>query len=114
MSSKYFIGCLLLLASCSPKSLDDLRVESDAEVKKIVAEMRRVDTKEELLKKAPLLKKRFTKLGMLLESARKLGHHPVPPTEASEALFIEMARLYEIPGAREIIEEAESDAIRRL
>lgn len=104
------------LAGCSPTTLEDLRLEGEAETKKLTKELRAIETKEQLQKAKPKVKKRFDRIADVLIQVRKLplDETSFEPTEAGEALFVEMARLYEIPGGREILESAQNDAVRRL
>ena len=103
------------LTGCSPATLDDLRCQGEAETGKLAAELRGIETKEELQKNLPRLKKRFNRISDLLVEVRKFPNPAqAEPTMASEELFVELARIYEIPGAREMIEKSQSEAILRL
>ena len=106
---------LLFLCSCSPATLADLRCQGEAETRRLAKELRGIESVEELQRALPKLKKRFNRIADLLQEARKF---PLPsegePTEASEELFIELARLYELPGGREWVEKAEEEAMARL
>lgn len=111
---KCFILSLFSLISCSPVSLEDLRLEGEAETKKLAAELRAIETREQLQRVKPKLRKRFNRIADLLIQVREFAGEPAEPTEASEALFAEMARLYEIPGCREMIESTQNEAVHRL
>lgn len=105
-------GCLV---GCSPATLEDLRCQGEAETRRLAKELQGIETKEDLQKALPRIKKRFNRIADLLIEVRKFPNPaPLEPTEASEALFIELARLYEIPGMREAIEGAEEEAVQRL
>ncbi len=104
----------LFLCSCSPSSLEDLRYEGESQTKKLALELRAVESKEDLQKTLPKLKKRFNKIAELLVEARSFSKGESEPSFASEQLFAEMARLYEMPGGRELIESAQMEAIQRL
>src|SRR3990167_576159 len=131
---------LLLLAACSPTSLKDLRMEGEAETKKLALELRKIETKESLIRASPKLKKRFNRIADLLIQTHEFeellperkefprsgkdrdcvelpvqkGEILKEPSLASEELFIELARLYEIPGAKEIVEGAQKEAVAKL
>ncbi len=105
---------LICLVSCGPASLADLRYEGEAQTQKLADELRAVETREELEKAIPKLKKRFNKIGELLVQARAFSAEETEPSFASEQLFAELARLYEMPGGRELIESAQREAIHRL
>ncbi len=104
----------LLLASCSPSSIDDLRCEGEAETRKLAILLKTIDTKEELVRALPRIKKRYNKLADLLLLARNFQEKGGESSLASEELFAELARLYEMPGGKELIESAQSEAIRKL
>ena len=111
---KYLIA-LTLLVGCAPATLDDLRCQGEAETRKLVLELRAIETKEELQKAIPRLKKRFVKLADLLIDARAFPNEgALEPTAISEELFLELARLYEMPGGRELIESSQREAVRQL
>lgn len=104
----------LFLVSCGPSTLADLRDEGEVQTRKLALELRAIDTKEDLQRAIPRLKKRFNKIADLLLEARNFSKEESEPSYASEELFVELARLYEMQGGRELIEGAQMDAIRRL
>lgn len=104
----------LFLASCGPATLADLRYEGEAQTKKLAEELRAIETKEELQKAVPVLRKRFNKIADILIEARGFQKEEAEPSLASEQLFAELARLYEIPGGREWIESAQLEAVQKL
>jgi hypothetical protein len=104
----------LFLVSCGASTLSDLRLEAEGEVKKLAAELREIEEKEELQKAVPRLKKRFLRIGELLVAAREFPKEEGLPTYGSEELFLELARLYEMPGARELIEFSQMEAVEML
>jgi hypothetical protein len=105
---------LLLLIGCSPSTLADLRCEGEAQTKKLAQELRQIENKDDLQRALPRLKKRFTKIADLIVEVRKYPPEASEPSAASEELFAELARLYEMPGGRELIEVAQREAIHRL
>lgn len=104
----------LSLCSCGPSSFADLRYEGEAQTRKLAEELRTIETKEDLQKAVPKLRKRFNKIGDLLIEARGFSKEEMEPSFASEQLFAELARLYEMPGGRELIESAQGEAIQKL
>lgn len=105
---------LLFLASCGPSTLADLRCEGEAQTKKLAQELSLIETKEDLQKALPKLRKRFNKMADLLIQARAFPKEEGDPSFASEQLFAGLARLYEMPGGRELIESAQSEAVQKL
>ena len=85
-------------------------------MKKLTIELRKISSKEDVEKASKRLKGRFNRIAALLIATR---HMPKPdigtfPTHAGDELFVELARIYEIPGAREAIEATQCEAVRRL
>lgn len=107
---------LLLLASCGPTSVEDLRAEGESEVTKLTQLLRDVETKEDLQRKLPKIKKRYNNIAELVLQVKAIPDIPLDPepSAAGDELFGELARLYEMPGCRELIESAQGDAIHEL
>ena len=102
---------ILFLSGCAPTSLEDLRCQADAEMKGLLGELRRIETKEDLQKSAKRLKKYFYHIASLLVEARKFSNIESEAAPVGEELFAEFARIYEIPGAREAIELLQAEAV---
>ena len=86
------------------------------ETRKLAIFLHEIDTKEDLQKGLPELKKRFNHFAELIVRVRKLQpkEKKQEPSAASDQLFAELARLYEMPGCRDLIEEAQGEAVRWL
>jgi hypothetical protein len=86
-------------------------------MKKLATELRKLESNEDVQKASKRLKRHFNQIADLLIETRKF---PLPSGEslemsaAGEELFAELARIYEIPGARALIETAQSEAVYRL
>lgn len=104
----------LFLTSCGRATLSDLRYEGEAQTRKLADELRVIETKEELQKAVPMLRKRFNKIADILIEAKSFQKEEREPSFASEELFAELARLYEMPGGREFIENAQLEAVHKL
>jgi len=104
----------IFLVGCGPATLCDLRIEGEAETKRLAAELSQIENRDDLQKAIPRIKKRFNKMADLLIEAREFPQEECLPSFASEQLFAELARLYEIPGGRELIESAQMEAVLRL
>ena len=79
--------------------------------------MRKIETNEDVQKSSKRLKKHFNRIADLLIETRKFSipnDEALETAAAGEALFAELARIYEIPGARAAIEAAQSEAVHRL
>src|SRR3990167_2773089 len=104
----------LFLIGCSPTTLNDLRSEAETEIKKLTIELRKMESKEDIQKGSKRLKKRFNRISDLLVKTRGIPRSVQPPLLVGEELFAELARLYEIPGGREVIEATQRGAVRKL
>lgn len=102
------------LASCAPSSLEDLRAEGRAQTRLLAADLRKIETKEDLQKAVPRLRERFNQIADLLIEAKKYSCSKNEPSPESDALFAEIARIYEMPGGREEIELAQAQAGQKL
>jgi hypothetical protein len=117
---KYLIFALLLLAACSPNSLEEYEREGQGICRRIVRELSAVHTREDLQQHSPALKEHFNALIDLMIAARK---HQDDTGEdlfkrvgniASESLRNELIRVDAIEGAREILESCQHDSLQRL
>ncbi|MBI5273400.1 MAG: hypothetical protein HY861_05400 [Chlamydiia bacterium] len=104
----------LLLTGCAPVTFDDLCCEGESEMKKLTAELCLIETPEDVHKASKRLKRRFDRLAQILIATRKFQGQVAESTAVGEALFVEMARIYEIPGVREAIEATQCEAVRSL
>lgn len=105
---------LIFLASCGPATFDDLRFEGEAQIRLLAKELRSIETKEDLQRATVRLRKRYNKIADLLIEAKEYSCEREEDSLASEELFLELARIYEMPGGREGIEFAQSQAVHRL
>lgn len=107
---------LFPLCSCTPSSLEDCQQESKKICRTIVEELKSVQTREDLSKKEPKLTTLFNELVDLLILAQE--HQPTQSMECTpffnpydEPLLLQMKRMYQIEGGREIIERAQKEAL---
>lgn len=113
---------LLLVSACSPTSTQEFRQEGEALCRRLTKELQQVETREDLLKMAPILKKRFQQFADLMMAARTFQREhageALPEDDgdylASEALMEEMRRIYRIEGARKLIEDQQREALFAL
>jgi hypothetical protein len=117
------IVLLLLLGACSPNSLEDFRYEGEAKSRALASDLKKIHTREELLKAVPVLKKRFNSLvDLMIEALEFQQAHPeeaemdadIRGHAASDALRVELERIYALEGGRQVIENAEREALLRL
>ncbi len=115
--NKVWILCFFFL-SCSPSSYEDFRAEGDELAKDLAKELQEIQSLEELQIKSQKIRKKYLALARLVRAIREydsenLGKHGFLEKEskASEKLCFQMKRLYEIPGAKEVMEKAQYDAL---
>jgi hypothetical protein len=120
---QWLCGILLLVAACSPHSSSEFQQEGQALCEDLTQVLQSISSREELLGKEDVLKKKFESLVTLIVEARKaqqseeLAEEEGTPYSfqiASHALKAELQRLYELEGGREIIERSQQEALVRL
>ncbi|HSW72590.1 MAG TPA: hypothetical protein VLG44_04195 [Chlamydiales bacterium] len=109
---------LILILGCSPSSQEELRSEGEEVCRAFIQELQKIHTKEEALKHYSSIEKKYRKIASLMADLREMqeweGESEVDRnSELSNKLFLELARLYEIPGIREILEKAQLDGINK-
>lgn len=118
----YLLILLIALGSCSLSTPSDFRCEGEALCRALVKELKKIHNKEELVKAVPKLRKRYLKIAEIAVLAKEFQKkHPdyyaweaEDESEASLELNEEMERIYRIAGAREVMEKAQSEALRLL
>jgi hypothetical protein len=113
---RLLFALVLFFSGCAPANLGELRCEGEAEMRRLTVELRGLSSYEDVQKDSKRLKKHFNRIAKLLIETRNFSPSAGLPkaTAAGEELFAELARIYEIPGARAVIETAQSEAIHRL
>lgn len=108
---------IALLASCSPKSPKEVRKRGEQVVGHLISQLQAIDSREELLHALPQLRKDFLELADLaVEGHACLEEGPLPPPNAklNQQLREELVRIYALEGGRQMVEEAERDALNHL
>ncbi|HSX03631.1 MAG TPA: hypothetical protein VLG76_02765 [Rhabdochlamydiaceae bacterium] len=113
---------MLLIYGCSPDSLDNYQKEGQLFCRHLAKDLKKIHTREELVKSELLIKKKFDELVELIIDARQYQmKHPDEYVVAgeenpfSDELLFELKRIYgNIEGGREIIERAQKEALIRL
>ena len=124
---KRFTGILFCLASfllgCSPGSLSDYRHEGESVCRDIIGDLRSVETREDLTKLEPVLKRKFENLVSVIIEARQFQiRYPEEAlalsgpldSDVSDLLKQELQRIFGIEGGKEIVERAQREAMLRL
>jgi len=118
----FWIVCLLFALGCSPSSLEDYQHEGEAVCRLLIKELKKIESREDLIKATPKLKKRFHQVVDIVIEARKFQEgHPeekkeftFDPRQMSDLLKSELKRIYQIEGGRELMEHAQREALIRL
>lgn len=116
---KFFF--LILLVACSPASVQDFQREGESICRDLTRELKKIQTREELVKAAPKLKAKFDKLVDLMIEARAFQREseevfdPISNhSEVSRLLLCELRRIYQLEAGRETIEKTQKEALLRL
>lgn len=118
-----FIGLLALFSSCSNQTLTDFRHEGEAVSKLLLAELKQIRSRDDLLVHAPHLQELFDRLVEIIIQAQTFKDaHPETSIEplslkeqsGSDQLRIELNRVLHMEGGREVIEKAQEAAFNRL
>ncbi|MBI2742487.1 MAG: hypothetical protein HYX48_01040 [Chlamydiales bacterium] len=116
----YIFLLVLIVAGCSPNSLEDYQFQGEALCRVIVLDLQKVHTREELNKALPRLTEQFNTLAKLIIEAKEYqAAHPgeagIDPAyyehEYAEGLKDELARICQLEGGRELIEKAQREAL---
>lgn len=105
------------MSACAPTSAESLYLEGESAALALRDEMRCIHSRDELQAAIPKLRRKYLRLARLALAARELaaqGEKPLPPSRASDELFAEIARLYELPGGRELLALAQAESLKLL
>ena len=118
---KICIFFLLFFVACSPSSLEDFRYEGESICKDLTQELKKIETSQQLIVKAPKLKTYFDKLVVVIIQAKKFqkeheGENSIMDgkSQVSQNLLGELRRIYELEGGRELMEKIEQEALIKL
>ncbi len=95
----------------------DFHREGEKAAASLCEEMQRIHSREELQAALPRLRKKYLRIAKLALAARDLvgkDEEPLPPSQASDELFAEIARLYELAGGRELLISAQAESLKLL
>ncbi len=108
---------------CSPTSLEEYRREGESLCRRFTEELQKIETRDELLAALPNIRRRYEEfVDLMLEVKEFEEEHFGEATDpwntsdflASESLIIEMKRLYQLEGGRELMEKTQREALFRL
>lgn len=120
MKVAIFFFFLLILTSCSQRSLEDYQEEGEGVIHSLIQEMSSIHTRNELMLKLPQLQMKFNRLvDIMIKASQFREKHPSlevpePKHDLSDRLRIEMNRLCNIPGGSELLQKSQELALHRL
>lgn len=111
------LGCLLILCGCGSRSAEDIREEGRTVTRTLTEELRTVHNRRELMEAAPKLKTLFRQLAELMAASQEF-QEPLDlektDHDLSDELRLQMNRIYQMDGGRQIMEQSQQDAVRLL
>lgn len=112
----YITFISVCLTSCSANGLEDVQEEAHTVMKQMTELLSRVETREELLKKKSDLKKYYDQMAKILIEANHFDDAEEDKIflSSSKGLLAALAKVYEIDGCKEIIEQCQVTALRTL
>lgn len=113
---------MLSITGCANSSLEDFQEEGEAAIYSLVQELKLIQTREQLLAASGTLQKDFDRLvSIIVKTQEWVNVHPESVTEAiqvnhelSDALRVELNRLYHLEGGRQMIEKCQEKALQHL
>lgn len=121
MSCMYVIWVLLFVTGCHSKSPDYFLAQGRSIQHELLAEMQQIDDIEGLIEVLPRLERLFCRLAEVMIEAKKWQQKHKASWQPSEEdrlisleLRLELARLYEMPSCRALIEKSQESSLIRL
>ena len=115
------IVCLAaLLTACSPTTLKDYQLQGISLMRALTKELRSINSREDIKKREKRLEKLYVRISQNLIEARILYDKEPGPTEnayleeVAYTLKEELVRVYQIEGARPLLEAAQASALNLL
>lgn len=114
---------LIIFCSCTEESLSLFRHEGEALSKELIAELKKIRVRDDLIEHAPRLKELFDSLVEIMIRAQKFKENHLESIEElavhkeaaiSDQLRIELNRILHMEGGREVIERVQESALNRL
>lgn len=117
-----FLTFLLLFSSCSSSKPEDFREDGRSISKSILKQLKKVQSKEDLIEMSSVLEDLFTNLTSIMINAKNCSEEyclEIMPLEQEDYLIsdkfrFELNRIYRIPGAKEIMEKIQEKPLKLL
>jgi len=119
MRKLLFIFLLLCVVSCSPSSVQDCQNEAKEVMKSLIADLKEVQSRVDLIEKGPKIERKSQTLVFLMIRLKKLQEkgRTIPEDKdqaVSDELMHEMKRIYHLEGGRELMEHFQREALLKL
>lgn len=118
LSMKWFFWGVFFLAGCQPSTLADFRSEGKAWMISVITSLEKVQSKEDLEHMLPFLTKKYNEVAdliILLEKKHQTQWNSLEDTTThSKRLQEQFERISLLPGARDILETAQLEALQAL
>lgn len=113
------IFILILLVGCGPRSPKDCCKQGEGVARALTKELQAIETREDLIAHQEQLSRLYLELAEVMIRAEKASQKWVERpeefnAEVNEKLKRELLRVYQIPGAREIVEQSQKEALYKL
>lgn len=104
----WIIFLLLLFSGCREDSSQALREQGRAKTRSLIAELKKIRSKDQLVAEEPKLQDYFAEFLQLIEEADELEPSQIPPLEPvdhelSDALRLELLRIVRIDGGKDVL-----------
>ena len=114
-----FLFLVFFVIGCSPSTVQDCKREARGIIKSLTADLKEVQTREDLIDHEKTIQKKSRELVSLMIRLKKLEEKglTIPKDDDqtfSDALMQEMKRIYTIQGGRELIERFQREALLEL
>lgn len=119
MKKCIFLFLFFFFVGCSPSTVQDCRREARGVIKSLTADLREVQTREDLIDREERISRKVQTLVDLMIRLKKLQERGAVISEEedhspNDALMQEMKRIYTMDGGRALFERFEREALLTL
>ena len=120
---KALFGALLIFTGCAPSTIEEYRREGEAICRSFTHELQKIESREDLVRASPKIKQHYEQIAQIVIEAQNFKNEhsgeavdPFHSTDmlASEELMMELKRIYRMEGGKELMENAQKEALFRL
>jgi hypothetical protein len=115
---RYLYFCLFLFVACQPSTPEEFEAEGKIWMRSMVKELKLVHSKDDLQKSIPFISKKYNQLAklILLVKSKYKKNWIINDSENEEFILLkeQLDRIFLLPGAKEIFETAQLEALQIL